>query len=250
LFPKITDWTLFVLRVSVVCEFILKAVRRERPNLHVISIDEKTGIQALERLESKAPKSKGGYLRREYEYERHGTTTLIAAINVENGSVFNHTLGPTRTEIDYCNFMKRTIYKLPEMDKVVVLSDQLNTHVSESLVRWIGEMEGYEDTELGIKGQSGFLKSVETRKAFLERDFHRVQFLFTPKHCSWLNPIENWFAKVQRHVITNGNFSSVEELEQRINAYIEYYNDCLLKPLKWKFRGFNKNKKLFNINCQ
>lgn len=225
-------------------------MRREQPNLHVISVDEKTGIQALERLEANAPKSKGGHLRKEYEYERHGTTTLIAAINVENGKVFNHTLGPTRTEIDYCNFMKKTIYKLPEMDKVVVLSDQLNTHVSESLVRWIGEVEGYDHIELGIKGKSGFLKNMETRKAFLERDSHRIRFLFTPKHCSWLNPIENWFAKIQRHIITNGNFSSTEELEQKIDAYIQFYNECLQKPLKWKFRGFDKSKKLFNINYQ
>ena len=216
----------------------------------MISVDEKTGIQALERLEAKASKSKGEHLRKEYEYKRHGTTTLIAAINVENGKLFNHKLGPTRTEIDYCNFMKQTVYKLPEMDKVVVLSDQLNTHVSESLVRWIGKVEGYEDSELGIKGKSGFLKNMETRKAFLERDFHRIQFLFTPKHCSWLNPIENWFAKLQRHIITNGNFSSIKELELKIDSYIQFYNECLLKPLKWKFKGFNKNKKLFNIKYQ
>lgn len=239
-----------MLRVEHICKCILESIRKENPNLHVISIDEKTGIQALERLEAKAPISKGGHLRKEYEYERHDTTTLIAAINVENGKVFNHVLGPTRTEDDYSNFMKMTIHKLPEMDKVVVLSDQLNTHISESLVRWIGEMEEYDEIELGIKGKSGFLKNMKTRKAFLERDYHRVQFLFTPKHCSWLNPIENWFSKLQRHVITNGNFYSVQQLEQKIDAYIEFYNDCLLKPLKWKFKGFNKNKKLFNINCQ
>ena len=90
---------------------------------------------------------------------------------------------------------------------------------------------------------------METRKNFLERDFHRVQFLFTPKHCSWLNPIENWFAKLQRHVIRNGNFSSVEELEKHIIQYIDFYNDALSKPLKWKFKGFSKNKKLTNIKC-
>lgn len=143
--------------------------------------------------------------------------------------------------------MEQTVDKLPQMDKVVVLSDQLNTHVSESMVRWVAEMEEYDAEELGEKGKSGFLKNMVTRKNFLERDFHRVQFLFTPKHCSWLNPIENWFAKLQRHVIKNGNFSSVEELEKSIIRYIEFYNDALSKPLKWKFKGFNKNKKLKNI---
>lgn len=80
-------------------------------------------------------------IRREYEYERHGTTTLIGAIKVEDGKVLNQVLGPTRTEKDYQTFMEQTVEKLPQMDKVVVLSDPLNTHVSESMVRWVAEME-------------------------------------------------------------------------------------------------------------
>jgi len=133
------------------------------------------------------------------------------------------------------------------MDKIVLLSDQLNTHMSESLVLWIAETEGYEE-DLGVKGKYGILKNMESRKAFLERTEHRIQFLFTPKHCSWLNPIENWFAKLQRHVIKGGNFTSVEELENDIQKYIVFYNEWLAKPLKWKFKGFEKNKKLHNIN--
>ena len=94
------------------------------------------------------------------------------------------------------------------------------------------------------------MKNQTTRKAFLENPDHRVRFVFTPKHCSWLNPIENWFAKLQRHVIRNGNFSSVKELEQKIESYINFYNTCLAKPLKWKFKGFDKAKKLFNLNVK
>lgn len=252
MFPKITNWSLFVARVQLICEFILLAINKTNPNLHVISVDEKTGIQAIERLEGRASDKKGGHVRQEYEYERHGITTLIGAINVENGKVVHQTLGPTRTEEDYIKFVEQTVEKLPQMDKIVILSDQLNTHVSESVVRWVAEIEEYDEEELGVKGKLGFLKSMETRKSFLERDFHRVLpiaigILFTPKHCSWLNPIENWFAKLQRHVIRNGNFSSVEELEKNILQYIEFYNDALSKPLKWKFKGFNKNKKLANI---
>ena len=91
---------------------------------------------------------------------------------------------------------------------------------------------------------------MNTRKEFLECEYHRIRLIFTPKHCSWLNPIENWFAKLQRHVVKNGNFKSVQELEQKIEAYIKFYNNCLLKPLKWKFKGFKKGNKLFNIKCQ
>jgi len=210
-------------------------------------MDEKTGIQAISRHTDTAPISKGGHTRKEYEYTRNGTTTLIAAVNVENGQAISAHLGPTRTEKDYLEFVQKTVYQLPELDKIVILSDQLNTHVSESLVRWIAEEEGY-DEDLGEKGKRGILKSMETRRAFLERPEHRIQFVFTPKHCSWLNPIENWFAKLQRHVVTNGNYSSVNELEDRIRNYIDYYNDCLAKPLNWKFKGFEKNRKLHNFN--
>ena len=88
---------------------------------------------------------------------------------------------------------------------------------------------------------------MKTRQAFLEDETHRVRFVFTPKHCSWLNPIENWFAKLQKHTIKNGNFSSVKELEGKIEQYIEYYNKCLTKPLNWKFKGFSKDKPLANF---
>jgi len=134
---------------------------------------------------------------------------------------------------------------LPELDKIVILSDQLNTHLSASLVRWIAEEEN-DEQDLGKKGESGILKNLNTRKIFLENPDHRIQFAFTPKHCSWLNPIENWFAKLQRHVITNGNFESVNELQHKISSYIEYYNRCLTKPINWKFTGFEENRKLFN----
>lgn len=134
------------------------------------------------------------------------------------------------------------------MDKVVILSDQLNTHLSETLVRFIAEQGGYSEEDLGIKGEKGILKNMQTRKIFLESEYHRIRFIFTPKHCSWLNPIENWFAKLQRHVIKNGNFLSVKELEDKIKSYITFYNSRLAKALKWKFKGFSKSKILLNIS--
>lgn len=186
-------------------------------------------------------------MRKEFEYIRHGTTTLMAAVNVENGQLINHHLGPTRNEIDYADFLKQTVNNLAELDKIIILSDQLNTHLSETLIKWVAEEQGY-DMDLGRKGSSGILKNLETRKAFLEKQEHRIQFVFTPKHCSWLNPIENWFAKLQGHVIKNGNFHSVKELNQKVYDYIDYYNKCLAKPLNWKFKGFSKGKKLTNLN--
>ena len=157
-------------------------------------------------------------------------------------------LGQTRDEKDFADFTKGVVSGLPEMDKVVILSDQLNTHLSATLVEWIAREEEYDQTQLGMKGESGILKSMQTRMVFLENPNHRIRFVYTPKHCSWLNPIENWFAKLQRHVIRNGNFSSVTELENKILAYGVFYNKWLAKPLKWKFEGFAKSKKLFNLN--
>jgi DDE superfamily endonuclease len=135
------------------------------------------------------------------------------------------------------------VKRYPEEDRIVLLLDHLNTHLSESLVRWVAANEGVE-CDLGKKGKFGILKNTDTRREFLEREEHRVRLLFTPKHCSWLNPVENWFAKLQAHILTNGNFSSVEKLNEKIEAYIKYYNACLVKPFNWKFVGFDKGKKL------
>ena len=215
----------------------------------MLSIDEKTGIQALERVEGVAPESKGLYRRKEFEYVRHGTTGLMAAVEVATGNIANHRLHPTRNEEDFLSFIETTVACFPEQDEIVLMVDQLNTHQSESLVRWVASQIGFEG-DLGTKGYEGILRSMKTRKAFLMDKSHRIRFVYTPKHCSWLNPIENWFSKLQRHVIRNGNFSSVEDLKNKIESYISFYNRCLIKPLNWKFKGFIKGKELKNLNCQ
>lgn len=87
-----------------------------------------------------------------------------------------------------------------------------------------------------------------SRQLFLEDPSHRIRFLFTPKHCSWLNPIENWFSKLERQVLTKASVKSVDELATKLTHYIRYYNDSLFKPVKWTFSGFNKDKELFNIS--
>lgn len=247
MFPKIEDWDAFVLRVALICELILQAISLEKPNLHLISIDEKTGIQALERIAADQPMEKGKPRRIEYEYTRHGTTCLMAAIDVGRGQLINHRLHTTRNEEDFLIFIRQTVNQLPPKDEIIFLADQLNTHQSESLVRWVAQQLHVEE-DLGSKGYTGILKSMKSRKRFLESPEHRIRFVFTPKHCSWLNPIENWFAKLQRHAIKHGNFSSVKELENKIDAYIDFYNRCLIKPLKWKFKGFIKAQKLKCLN--
>ncbi len=158
-------------------------------------------------------------------------------------------LNPTRTEADFHQFIEQTALCIlkHELDaQIIFIADQLNTHLSESLVIWAAKVNNYKKN-LGEKGRSGILKNMQTRRAFLEKQSHRIRFVFTPKHCSWLNPIENWFAKLQKHVIANGNFCSTDDLNQKIEKYIRFYNACLVKPLNWKFKGFTKQCQLFNF---
>lgn len=246
LFPKIKDWTSFVIRVNLVCDLILGSIQGLYPRRHVLSVDEKTSIQALERIQGRAPDSKGRCRRKEFEYVRNGTTGLMAAIDVGKGNIVQQMLHPTHTEEDFATFIQMIGPLYSSEDEVIIIADQLNTHMSESLVGYVAEQIGF-NGNLGIKWKKGILKNLESRKAFLENPEHRIRFVFTPKHCSWLNPIENWFAKLQRHVIANGNFTSVKELNAKIEAYINYYNLCLTKPLKWKFNGFVKCEPLKNI---
>lgn len=238
-----------MVRVALICQLILESILQIHPKRHLLSVDEKTSIQALERREGVAPDSKKRCQRKEFEYKRHGTTCLIAAIAVQNGQLCQQRIHPTRTEVDFVQFIEQTVNAFPQEDEIIILADQLNIHMSASLVQWVAEKINYQE-ELGGKGKDGILKNKASRIAFLENDKHRIRFVFTPKHCSWLNPIENWFAKLQRHVITNGNFKSVNELEGKIDAYIQYYNKALLKPIKWKFVGFIKAQMLKNLNTQ
>ena len=123
--------------------------------------------------------------------------------------------------------------------KWVFVVDKLNTHKSETLVRFVAQKEGMELDEetLGVKGKSGILKSMKTRRAFLEDEKHQVRFVYTPVHTSWLNQVEIWFSILVRKVLKRGRFSSIDELKERILAFIDYFNKTMAKPFKWTFKG-------------
>ena len=206
-----------------------------RQGTHVVSVDEKTGIQALERKHPTRPTKPGLEERREFEYIRHGTQTLIANFEVALGKILLPTIGDTRTEEDFLHHIRCTVELDPEAEWIFLV-DQLNTHMSESLVRFVAQQCSITD-DLGIKGKSGILHSKATRKDFLEDPTHRIRFLYTPKHTSWLNQIEIWFSILVRRLLKRASFTSKQELRQRILDFIDYFNRVLAKPFKWTYEG-------------
>jgi transposase len=222
-------------QVAAVCEAYQQAPAVAQDGGHVIRTDEKTGIQALERAAPTLPMKPGLVERPEYAYLRHGTQCLIANFDVATGEVVAPTIGPSRTEEDFAAHMARTIATDPEAPWLFIV-DQLNTHKCEALVRLVARVCGIKE-ELGEKEKRGILQSMPTRAAFLSDASHRIRFLSTPKHSSWLNHIELWFSILVRRLLKRGNFTSVADLRERILAFIAYFNQTMAKPFKWTYKG-------------
>ena len=229
------DPVVFKEQVHEVCDTYQEALARHEQGDYTMSVDEMTGIQALERKHPTKPMRPGLVERSEFEYERHGTLTLIANFNVATGQVPAPSLGPTRTEADFAAHIAQTIALDPDANWTFVV-DQLNTHQSETLVFLVAQQCAIED-HLGVKGESGILQSMATRRAFLNDPTHRIRFVYTPKHSSWLNQIEVWFSILMRRLLKRASFTSTEDLRDRILAFIDYFNRVLAKPFKWTYTG-------------
>ena len=225
----------FDAEVKIVCELYEQAPQLAEQGIHLLSTDEKTGIQALQRAQPTKPMKPGKPALIEYEYIRHGTQALIANLDIATGHCLAPSIGDTRTEADFEAHIRQTVALDPDAQWIFIV-DQLNTHKSESLVRFVAETCGLEQ-ELGVKGQQGILQSMSTRATFLSDETHRIRFVYTPKHTSWLNQIEIWFSILVRRLLKRGNFSSVKELRERILAFIDYFNQTMAKPFRWTYAG-------------
>ena len=200
-----------------------------------MSTDEKTGIQALERKHPTLPMTPGRSERREYEYIRHGTLALIANFEVALGRLLAPSLGPRRTAEDFAAHIAQTLASDPGGTWIFIV-DQLNTHKSEALVRLVATACDLA-VDLDVKGKAGILESMETRAAFLQDPTHPIRFVYTPVHTSWLNQVEIWFSILVRRLLKRGNFTSVDDLQQRILDFIAYFNRTMAKPFKWTYAG-------------
>ncbi len=214
---------------------VYKAAADADDTHRTVSIDEKTGIQARERIAPDLPMVPGKVERHEFEYRRHGTQALIAAFDVTTGEV-EGVIGDTRSEKDFARFFKALLNSADPDTRWDIVCDNLDIHLSASVVRLVARHCGLK-RKLGVKGKSGVLASKKTREVFLRDLTHRVIFHFTPKHASWLNQIEIWFSILARKLLRRSSFASKSELRTKIEQFIAYFNRTMAKPFRWTYAG-------------
>jgi transposase len=168
----------------------------------VFSLDEKTAIQALDRLDPVLPLSPGRAERHGFEYYRHGTLSLYAALNTQTGEVVGQT-APRHTSDDFVLFLTAVVNTQPRRRPIHIILDNLSTHKTQKVRTFL--------------------------VAHPNVDLH-----FTPTYSSWLNQVELWFAKIERDVLARGIFASVADLKKKIMRYIRRYNDDS-KPIRWAY---------------
>ena len=188
-------------KVERICDLYLDPPR----GAHVVCVDEKTCIQALERKHSGRPAAPGRMGRFEFEYIRHGTRALIAGFDVRTGKVFGR-LRRRRRAVDLAAFMEQLAHRYPR-GEVYVVWDNLNIHHGPA---W---------------------------DAFNARHGGRFHFVYTPLHASWINQIEIWFGILHRRILKHGDFASPEQMVARIEAFIAHWNRLEAHPFRWTFRG-------------
>jgi transposase len=169
----------------------------------VFCVDEKTAIQALDRLDPVLPLSPGRLERHGFEYYRHGTLSLYAALNTRNGEVVGKTAA-RHTSQEFVAFLADLVANQPPGKEIHLIADNLSAHKTSRVEQFLAAHP-------------------------------KVHLHFTPTYSSWLNQVENWFARIERDVIARGVFTSVRDLARKLMRYIRHYNRAP-KPIKWTYR--------------
>ena len=165
-------------------------------------VDEKTAIQALDRLDPVLPLSPGRLERHGFEYKRNGTLSLYAALDVKTGKVQGKT-AERHTSAEFVDFLEQVVSACQPRQEIHLILDNLSAHKTAKV------------------------------EEFLQRNSH-VKLHFTPTYSSWLNQVEIWFARLEREVIARGIFTSVKDLARKLMRYIRAYSKTA-RPFKWKY---------------
>jgi hypothetical protein len=232
---RATEPMVFDAEVRTVCGQYARAQELHAAGVHLVSTDEKTGIQALEWLHPTRALRPGLVARQEHEDQRHGTQCLIANVEIATGDVIVPTIGPTRTAADFAAHSARTVATDPNAGWVLIV-DQLNTHQSEEVVKVVAQQGGIA-LDLDKQGHIRNMKAMASRAAVLADACHRIRCGSTPKHTSWLNQVELWFSILVRTLLKRGSFTSVDDLRDRLLRFIEYVNQTMAQPFKWTYKG-------------
>jgi len=172
----------------------------------VFCVDEKTAIQALDRLDPVLPLSPGRLERHGFEYYRHGTLSLYAALNTRNGEVVGKTAA-RHTSQEFVAFLAEVVANQPRGKEIHLIADNLSAHKTKRVEQFLAVHS-------------------------------KVHIHYTPTYSSWLNQVENWFARIEREVIARGVFTSVKDLARKLMRYIRHYNRAP-RPIKWTYRDPN-----------
>ena len=170
-------------------------------NAVVLSVDEKTQIQALDRTQPGLPLGPGRVGSYTHDYKRHGTAALFAAFNVANGKVIATVANRTRSK-EFLSFLKLVHRKTPKDKQLHIILDNLSAHKTKEVQQWLA-------------------------------DNPRVHFHFTPTSASWINAVEGWFSQLERRALYRGIFTSVADLKTKLMEFVDVHNDQLAKPFKW-----------------
>lgn len=217
----------FQVKMEDVVHLYLHALEMYRRGEIILSVDEKTSIQALQRKYPVLETRPGSVARIEYEYIRHGTCCLTAGLEVATGSIMGM-LTPNRPAEVFAEFMAWVCDYYADARKIHIVLDNLNTHYHQQTCEGVAQ---------ACQCKLPEIKTGRQRKDFLTQPNKQVVFHFTPTHASWLNQIEIWFSTLVRKVIRRGDFSSVADLENKIIEFIQYYNKYLAQPYQWTYTG-------------